>query len=507
MSTVAAGLDIGANSIKAVLLSRGGAEGGRVLAAEAVSIGAEGGLEPALKKLAQTKIFQKATSCICLSLNQVMLRHVTLPFRDDHKIRKALPFELEALIPLSKGDILSDYLKHEEGRLLVAVAAKKDLHDLVGQIESILETEVAVVDVSLGALAYPVMEKSIVDECALLLDVGARNTGACFCEDGAIVQMRENAFGGDVITGALAREKKMPEENALSFLRSASPDEAGVGVCQACRDFCREIKNTVEIMKLNGTLKKEVSRIALSGGGAAFPVLIDELENCFSVPVEILDVAALNKIEIGQNILEKYQPQIMNTAVAAALRLLSQKRGFNFRKGEFAPRGARFDSRSGLRRAAIVVLIIVFMGFANLCGGWALQAYRAGVIKKQMALIFKKNYPEAQATVDPLQQLKTKLAADKKTFGFYGAGQGATVADILKEISVLIPAAAGMVLTEFSCENGVVMMSGQATNIDKVSAAKNELMKSRYFQDVDIASSSLTKDGDEVQFSMRIALK
>jgi hypothetical protein len=43
--------------------------------------------------------------------------------------------------------------------------------------------------------------------------------------------------------------------------------------------------------------------------------------------------------------------------------------------------------------------------------------------------------------------------------------------------------------------------------MDAVSAAKNELVKSRYFQDVDIASSSLAKDGDKIQFSMRIELK
>lgn len=506
MSAVVAGLDIGANSIKAVLLSRVGGGGGHVLAAEAISIEAQGGLEPALKKLSETTIFQNVTCCVCLSLEQVMLRQVNLPFRDDHKIRKTLPFELETVIPLPKAEMASDYLKQGEGRLLAAVTAKKNLHELVGIIESALAADVAVVDVSLGALAYSVMEKTAADESALLLNIGARDTEACFYEDGEIAQMRLYAFGGEILAGALARGKKMHPEQALSFLQSASHAEADEDVSQACRDFCREIRSTVEIMKLNGTLKKEISRVTLTGG-AVFPLVIRELESCFSVPVEILDLAALVKTEIGLNIKEKYHPQIMNAALAAALRLVSQKRGFNFRKGEFAPRGARFDAGKGLRRAVIVALIIIFMGAANLIGGWALQAYRAGAIKKQIALIFKKNYPEAQAMVDPLQQLKTKLVAERKAFGLYGAGQGAKVVDILKEISALMPAGAGIVLTDFSCENGIVTLSGQAQNMDAVSAAKNELVKSRYFQDVDIASSSLAKDGDKVQFSMRIELK
>lgn len=507
MSTAITGLDIGAKSIKAVLLSRVGGGGGHVLAAEAVNIEAHGGLEPALKKLAETTIFQNVPCCVCLSLDQVMLRQVNLPFRDDHKIRKTLPFELETVIPLPKSEMASDYLKQEEGKLLVAVTAKKTIRELVEIIGSALATDVAVVDVSLGALAYPMMEKSPADECALLLDIGARNSEACFYESGEIAQMRLYSFGGETIADALTQGKKIREEQVLSFLRSASPAEAGEDVCQACRNFCREIKSSVEIMTLNGTLKKEISRVTLTGGAAAFPALIKELESCFSVPVDILDLAALDKAEIGRNIREKYQPQIMNGALAAALRLLSQRRGFNFLKGEFAPRGARFDAGSGMRRAAIVALIIIFMGAANLIGGWALQAYRAGAIKKQISLIFKKNYPEAQAMVDPLQQLKSKLAAERKAFGLSGAGQGAKVVDILKEISALMPAAAGVILTDFSCENGIVTLSGQAQNMDAVSAAKNELVKSRYFQDVDIASSSLTKDGDKVQFGMRIELK
>lgn len=508
MGTAIAGLDIGANSVKAVLLSRDGGNGSTLLAAEFVNIiDEQEGLESALKKLAETNIFRSVPSCICLSLEQVMFRQVSLPFHDDKKIRKTLPFELETQIPLPKEEIVSDYLKNEEKRLLVAVADKKKFLDLVEGIESILTAHVIIVDVSLATLAYQIMEKSSPDECGILLNIGARNTEACFYENGNIAEMRLYAFGCESLTGSLAKEKTIQEVDILSFLLRASQEEAGGNVCQACTDFCREIRNTFEIMRINGTLEKEVSRIILSGGGAVFPVLGREVEKFFSVPVEILDVAALDKIEIGQNIKEKYHPQIMNGALAAATRLSLQRRGFNFRKGEFAHHDKRFNVGSGVRRAAIVVLVIIFMGVANLIGGWALQAYRASTIKKQIALIFKKNYPEAQVMIDPLQQLKTKLAADKKTFGFYGTGEGATVVDILKEISVLIPAATEVVLMNLSYENGIVVMGGKAQNMDAVSEAKNELIKSRYFQNVDIASSNLEKESGKVQFSMRIELK
>src|SRR4030042_6149527 len=112
MQDTALGLDIGSKTIKAVLLA------GRVIGAEAVSIDAYGGLTPALEKLAQNSSFQNVPCCICLPLENVMLRQINLPFRDDNKIRKTLAFELEPLIPLAKGEIVTDYLKFDTGQLL-----------------------------------------------------------------------------------------------------------------------------------------------------------------------------------------------------------------------------------------------------------------------------------------------------------------------------------------------------------------------------------------------------
>lgn len=119
------GLDIGPQAIKAVLLVGRGASGGRVLAAESVVIDEQGELEPALKKLAENVALKDVSCCVCLSPDNVMFRQVSLPFRDDKKIKKTLAFELEPLIPLPRDEVVIDYLKSEEGYLLVAAVAKK----------------------------------------------------------------------------------------------------------------------------------------------------------------------------------------------------------------------------------------------------------------------------------------------------------------------------------------------------------------------------------------------
>ena len=109
--------------------------------------------------------------------------------------------------------------------------------------------------------------------------------------------------------------------------------------------------------------------------------------------------------------------------------------------------------------------------------------------------------------IDPLQQLKTKLAENKKTFGVYNGGSDVTVLDLVKDISALIPPAADIMITNFSYENEIVQVKGEARDIDAVSAAKNELMKSRYFKEVSITSTALAKQGGKVDFDLRITLK
>jgi Fimbrial assembly protein (PilN) len=109
--------------------------------------------------------------------------------------------------------------------------------------------------------------------------------------------------------------------------------------------------------------------------------------------------------------------------------------------------------------------------------------------------------------VDPVQQLRTKLAENKKTFGLYEGAQDIPVVDLLKEISGLISTSRDIVITDFSYENTAVLIKGQAKNIDDVSAIKNELAKSRYFKDVVMGSTSLSKQGTKVDFDLRIELR
>jgi len=435
-----------------------------------------------------------------------MFRQISLPFTEDSKIRKTLSFELEPLIPFAVTDIVTDYRKVHSGSLLVAAVNKKSIQDWIALVESNLG-ELVVIDISAAALTSEILQKKETKGDGVLLDIGESTTTAVFYENGAIVQLRSLAVGGNLMTAALAAD--MAVEGSFAELAKTNSDYSGAGakVAVLCSRFCLELKNTIEFMRLNDMLRNNLTLITLNGGGSLFSPLKKELEVYFALPVETLDLARLKQVEIEGSIQSKYQPQIMNSALAAAMRIFNDKSSFNFRQGDYAAKNIWIKLKDQLRWTAAVAGIIFLLAIFNLFLGYGIQNKSQSNIKKQISQIFRKNLPEAVAMVDPVQQLKTKLAENKKTFGIYEGVRDIAVVDLLKEISGLIATSHDIVITDFNYENTAVSIKGQASNIDDVSAIKNELAKSKYFKDVVVGSSSLSKQGTKVDFDLRIELR
>jgi hypothetical protein len=197
----------------------------------------------------------------------------------------------------------------------------------------------------------------------------------------------------------------------------------------------------------------------------------------------------------------------MNTAIAAAMRTFTGQKSFNFRQGEFAAKSVHPNIKAQLKWAAVIVGIIFLLVALNQFLDYRLQTQHLTLIKKQISFLFKKDSPEAGAMVDPVQQLKTKLDENKKAFGFYKGDTGITALNVLKEISSLVSPSRDIVINNLSYENSIVSIKGEAKKTDDISSVKNELLKSRYFKDVTLGSTSLAKDGGKVDFDLRIELK
>ncbi|MBW2648730.1 MAG: pilus assembly protein PilM, partial [Deltaproteobacteria bacterium] len=102
------GLDIGRNSIKAVLVTAG-LKGYEITGMSLIDIDEMGGVEEALKKLFENDAFRNNLCVTSLPSKSFSFRNIRLPFKDRKKIDKTIAYELEPLIPYSAEGVLIDY--------------------------------------------------------------------------------------------------------------------------------------------------------------------------------------------------------------------------------------------------------------------------------------------------------------------------------------------------------------------------------------------------------------
>jgi general secretion pathway protein L len=503
------GLDIGDGAIKAILANAYGRPDIRVVASEIVRLEDGVDLDAALKKLAETirpMVSSRIRCVVSLPPSDVMFRQISLPFRDESKIKKTLSFALEPLLPLPIEEVVADYVHLTDGGLLTAAVGKERIRKVIAAVEEHLG-EVSAIDIGTAALALPLLEQKASTGAGMVLDIGASSTFAVFYEKNALVQIRSFAFGGNTITDVLAQDLSCSREEAHHIKINADYGTKTGGALAACRAFCVSLANTVEFMRLNETLHSTPAEIMVTGGGSLFKPLVDELEKTFNRPVKALDSGLYGQPEIDEKLQGSYQSTIMSTALATVKRAFASRKSFNFRQGEFAPQSVRGDLKKQLRWGAIIAGIILLLAAVDLFLDYQWQARQAGNLKNQISAIFKKHYSPSAVMVDPVLQLRTKLIEDKKTYGLDDGASGVTVLELLKDMSGFISPALDIVITHLHYENNIVLLKGEAKKIDDVTTVKNELLKSKTFKNVTISSTALAKEGAKVNFDLRIELR
>jgi Tfp pilus assembly PilM family ATPase len=106
------GLDIGAASLKAVLLSRGFRGGYRVVACRRIALAGPEGEAEALAALFGDPAYRGLTCITALAARDLSFRNLRLPFKDDRRIGQTLAFALEPLIETPLDEVFIDYTSH-----------------------------------------------------------------------------------------------------------------------------------------------------------------------------------------------------------------------------------------------------------------------------------------------------------------------------------------------------------------------------------------------------------
>jgi type II secretory pathway component PulL len=275
----------------------------------------------------------------------------------------------------------------------------------------------------------------------------------------------------------------------------------------AVETMCRNIKHTISA--LTDTLYPNFNpdKIFLAGCRTNIPQINKEIERFLNIPVETADIKhdALTFSDDYRS--EKWDPLMMNNALALALNEIKGIDGLNFRTGLFASKEQWHVNKKRLIKTGIIAGIVIMFAMLNIFTEMFQLKKKITAMDLKIHSLFSTTFPNIKKIVDPLHQFTVELNEEKKTTLFSAtAFNHVKVVDILLELSNRIPKEKDVVFSRFSKLTNNITISGDTDTFNSVDEIKNLLEEADIFEKVTISSATIDKSDNRVRFKLTIQI-
>ncbi|NMH65084.1 pilus assembly protein PilM [Shewanella salipaludis] len=338
------GIDIGSHEVKAILLSKT-ADGYKVLnhAAVPVKKGAVTDhdirdVDAVIDCLRQVKAkFPKSVkyAAVAVSGSAVMTKVIYMDAVLSEEEKEAqIEIEADNLIPYSLDEVSIDFetlnvnsTDATKVDVLLSACRTENIDARLDALEGI-GVEAKVVDVeayALGRAAELVLGQlpEAQRQAVALVDIGAGMVTFSVVEEGETSFIREQAFGGDQYTQAIASFYGMPYEQAeKAKLEGDLPRNYLLEVLAPFQtQLLQQIKRTLQIYTTSSG-KEKVSAMLLCGGSAKLEGLANLLANELGIPTVVAD-PFLGCLQASEAVRQALEPNSNKYMVACGLALRS----------------------------------------------------------------------------------------------------------------------------------------------------------------------------------------
>ena len=390
MSHTICGIDLGAFSIKLVMLEVGFRQTHlRGLLETAVP----GGDAPLLERQAEaiqeafSQVSAEATPYLALPGDMLSIRLLDLPFADPRKIDQVVGYELEGQIVHAIDDVVFDNMvikAGDQGSTVLACAAKRED---VAQYLATLEAHgtepraLYAAPIVYRGLSGATPGRAIVDAdgtdvaCQVILDLGHLRTNLCIVRDGQTLAARTIKRGGFHLTTAISQAFNSTYDRAEQAKRGdarlayparpvTTPLEVKLDAVlrEALTPLVREIRQT--LASFRAASREHLDAVLITGGTGRLKGLPQFLEAELGVQARFLAVRSAAEMkphlsrdgdEPERQVIEadESSPYALGTAIA-----LAASRGgkeIDLRRGPFVYRA----SFSVLRQKALHLAVLV----------------------------------------------------------------------------------------------------------------------------------------------------
>ena len=339
----AIGLDIGTSGVRAaeltfgkdgvtldkigqVAVPDGAVRDGEVIDSDTVAA--------AIKQLWAATRFSSKKVTMGVANQRVIVRQVELPRMPSADLKKALPFQVQDLLPMPVEQAVLDFHPIESVNvngvdmvrgLLVAASRETVLANV--QCAQRAGLNPTMVDLTSFAVLRSVGSRGDLDvETEALVDVGARVTNIVVHSGGVPRFVRILLMGGQDITDAVSERLGVPLAEAeglkqqLGILGGGSGDTSAAArtVESTAQQFVDEVRGSLDYYSASNP-SNPVERLVLSGGGSQLRGLVDRLGQATRLPVRAGD--PLSTLRLGKTGLDDRQLSIVQPLSAVPVGL------------------------------------------------------------------------------------------------------------------------------------------------------------------------------------------
>ena len=504
----ALGLDVGSHSIKAVEV----AQSLRGLGAVRVQSEPRAGREvpEVLRELIGRHGLHTEHVVTAVPGDRVSVRRLEFPFGEKRRVAQAVPFEIEDQLPFDLEDVLVDWeLIHRERSRSEVLAVVAPRSEVSRRIEELHEAGCDPHIIECEGLALANLTAAFdLGGSRVLVDLGHSKTTLCVLVNGRAVASRSISTAGLALTRALAEDRGLDLEEAERIKCEEGVIDASLGVplpkVAAMLDrIAHEIVRMVT--SLESIVRGDITEVTLMGGTAQ----LDHLDELLAARTDLATRRiGLPRREAGIALVAGGSPVVFAPTIALALRGTARAvTDFNFRQDEFS----RPLDLSFLRRdfgaTGILAAIVAALAVLSFATGTLLDSRRAGVIEKQIAVLYGDALPEGQDPDNALGALREAVRDANERAEFLGVYRGNLSAlDLLTEISRRVPPDLDVVFEELSIDRQTVRIRVYTESFEAAERLGQELAKFGPFANARVGAIETDRRTGRKKFNVTISL-
>jgi len=491
------GIDIQSDSIAAVQVE-GRLGGYRVTGCASVMTRDVDGLDEAFKALSEQVDLKADTYISAIPGEQVSYRNLQMPFRSTKKIRQTITYAIETMVPFPVEDLVIDFTfidQSGQSYILAASAGREYISEYLTLLQN-YGIDPDILDISGVPVVLWLFRQAEIPDDGLLLEIGQKRNTMILYLKRRIRLIRSFSFGDGLIPKALSNA---PNGNNVQ-------GQATEAIVSCFESFCTNVQNTLHAFEYqnNGTGRPE--RVFVTGVGNLYPHTMGLLERFLDIPVEEVNVIGGDpSVHVDESIAQFWNSATMDSALALALRGNKQDLGFNFRKGDFELKRKDTKFKREIRRTAVFLIVILSLLATYFGMDYYSLKKRYRMLNKQITETFRQTLPDVTRVVDPVQQMRVKIAQIKKSgFSLPGIGGSHKAIDLLRDISLRVPESLDVRVISMIVDPETVKIKGETDTFNTVDIIKKGLEPSEYFSSVIISSANLDRSSKRVQFEIKL---